>query len=54
MLIHVSCPVRGFPARATASAEMELAFEVAEFDPETSEGRKDVDDNPTAIASMMV
>jgi hypothetical protein len=54
MVLKGACPVRGFPARATAGAEMERAFEVAEFNPEASERRKGVNDEPTAIASVVV
>ncbi|AEN07540.1 hypothetical protein Halar_0280 (plasmid) [halophilic archaeon DL31] len=42
------------PARATPLAQLQQAFEVAEFDAESCERREGVDDEPTAVAGDVI
>jgi hypothetical protein len=54
VLLEVARPVRREPARTTAGAQLQRAFEVPEFDPEPGEGYERVDDQPTAVTGDVV
>ena len=54
VLLEVACPVCRESARTTPLAQLQRPFEVAKFDAEPRECRKRVDDEPTAIAGVVV
>jgi hypothetical protein len=54
MLLQVTCPVRREPARTTAGAQLQRAFEVPELDPEPGQCCERVDDQPTAVTGDVI
>ena len=54
MLLEVARPVRCEPARTTAGAQLQRAFQMPQFDPEPGECRERVDDQPTAVTGDVI
>ncbi|ELY62784.1 hypothetical protein C489_20946 [Natrinema versiforme JCM 10478] len=54
MVLKIARPVRRKTTRTTASAQLQRAFEVSQFDPEPGERRERVDNQPTAVTGDVI
>jgi len=54
MFLEVARPVRREATRATPLAQLQWAFEMTEFDAEARQRREGVDDEPTAVAGVVI
>jgi len=54
MRLEVARPVRREPTRATALAQLQRAFEMTELDTEARQRGEGVDDEPTAVAGVVI
>ncbi|AAC82912.1 unknown (plasmid) [Halobacterium salinarum NRC-1] len=54
MLREVTRPVRREPTRATASTQLQRAFQMPQFNAEPRQCRERVDDQPTAVTSVVI
>ena len=54
MFLEIARPVRREPTRTTASAELQRAFQMPQFDPESGECRKCVDDQSTVVTGDVI
>ena len=54
MCLEVARPVRREPTRATVLAQLHRAFEMTEFDTEARQSCEGVDDEPTAVAGVVI
>jgi len=55
MFLEVARPVRREATRATPPlAQLQWAFEMTEFDAEARQRREGVDDEPTAVAGVVI
>jgi len=54
MFSEVARPVRREATRATPLAQLQWAFEMTEFDAEARQRREGVDDEPTAVAGVVI
>jgi hypothetical protein len=51
MPLEIARPVRREATRTTAGAQLQRAFQMPEFDPQSRERRERVDDQPTAVTT---
>ncbi len=54
MFLEIARPVRREPARTTAGAQLQRAFQMPQFDPESRERRERVDDQSTAVTGDVI
>ena len=54
MLIEIARPVRRGPARTTSSTQLQRSLKMAEFHAEPSERCEGIDDEPTAVAGVVI
>jgi hypothetical protein len=54
MLVEVARPVRCGPARTTSRAKLQRSLEMPKFHAEARECREGVDDEPTAVADVVI